>query len=89
MTQFTQTGLERRNLRSRAQKLHTVVHIGQGGIPPILPNIEAAFTHTDLIKVHFDRHKEEKRALALDLAAQTRSELVQLIGHNAVLYRPK
>lgn len=89
MPQFTESGSQRRSLRSRAQTLHPAVHIGQAGILPVLPNIQAAFTHTDLIKVHFERHREEKKTLAADLAAKTGSELIQIIGHNAVLYRPR
>jgi len=86
---FSQSGSERRALRARAQSIQPSAHIGQGGIAPVLPNILAAFTHTDLIKVHFDRHKEDKKALAAELAERTSSELVQVIGHNAVLYRPR
>jgi RNA-binding protein len=89
MPVFTQSGQERRALRSRAQALHPVAHVGQAGIDPVLPNIEAAFTHSDLLKVHFDRHKEEKKALAATLAEKTGSELIQIIGHNAILYRPR
>lgn len=89
MPRFTQTGQERRALRSRAQALHPAVRLGEGGVDPILPNLAAAFTHTDLLKVHFDQRKDEKKDLAAELAEKSGSELVQVIGHNAVLYRPR
>ena len=89
MTQYTQTGLERRHLRSQAQKLEAVVRVGQQGIDPVLPNVETALQHHPLIKVRFDAQKDQKRELALELAQKTHSELVQVIGHIAVLYRPK
>lgn len=89
MTQYTQTGLERRHLRSQAQKLEPVVRIGQHGIDPVLPNVQTALQHHPLIKVRFEGQKDQKRELALELALKANAELIQIIGHNAVLYRPK
>jgi RNA-binding protein YhbY len=39
--------------------------------------------------VKFDSFKEEKKELTPQLAQQTGSDLVTLIGNVAVLYRPK
>jgi len=89
VTQYTQTGLERRHLRSQAQKLEAVVRVGQQGIAPVLPNVETALKHHGLVKVRFDSLKEQKKVLALDLADKVHAELVQIIGHVALLYRPK
>ncbi|MDX6766544.1 MAG: YhbY family RNA-binding protein [Candidatus Methylacidiphilales bacterium] len=88
MTQYTQTGLERRGLRSRAQTLAASVRVGQHGIDPVLANVETALQHHHLVKVRFDGLKEQKQELALSLAEKLNAELIQVIGHNAVLYRP-
>lgn len=89
MTQYTQTGLERRHLRSQGQKLEAVVRVGHNGIDPVLPNLETALNHHSLVKVRFDGLKDQKKTLALSLAEKVNAELVQIIGHNALLYRPK
>ncbi len=82
------TSRDRKELKSKAQRLEAVVKIGKAGLSePLLKSVDQALTHQRLIKVKFDEHKEQKRELAPLLAEKTGSELVTLIGNVAVLYR--
>jgi len=42
-----------------------------------------------LIKVRFNEFKDQKKALAEELATRTGSQIAGIIGHIAILYRPQ
>lgn len=78
-----------RRLKALGQKLEPVVHIGKSGLSPaLLESLEQALRDHELIKARFDAHKEEKKALAPELAARSGSHIVQRVGNVVVLYRP-
>ncbi len=52
-----------------------------------LTSVEQALNDHELIKIKFTAFKEEKKSLAIEIAARTHSELVWIVGHVAVLYR--
>lgn len=77
-----------RKLKALAQRLEPVVYVGKAGVTnELLASVEQALTDHELIKIKFTAFKEEKKSLAAEIAARTRSELVWIVGHVAVLYR--
>jgi RNA-binding protein len=81
---------EIRQLKARAQKLKALLKVGRQGLSPeFLAALDQALDHHPLLKVKFDEYKEQRRELAPQLAEKSRSLLVTLVGHVAVLYRPK
>lgn len=82
-------GADRRHLRKLAHGLQPCVQIGKAGLTPtVLAQIEQNLLAHELIKVRFIDHKDEKKALAAEIATATRSELAGTVGHLAILYRP-
>ena len=84
-------GFQKRYLRGLAHKLKPVVLIGRGGISAaLLQAVAEALEHHELIKAQFVevRDKNEKQRLGQDIATATGSQLVGLIGHRVVLFKP-
>jgi len=87
---YTETGKERRALRARAHHLEATVQIGQPGLhaPLIQKTIDELAVH-ELVKIRVRRTcLDAAKALGPELAKATTSELVQVVGHTIVLYRP-
>mgnify|MGYP006279392423 CR=1 FL=1 len=81
-------GAEKRELKSRAQLLEPVVRVGAAGkTPAVLQSLNEALELHELVKVRFVGSKEEKRDLAGELAEETSSALVQIVGNVAVFFR--
>lgn len=79
-----------RGLKSRAQSLEPVVKVGKAGLSPeFFAALEEALARHELVKVKFEHFKEQKKALVPELAARTRSHLIQRVGNVAVLYRQR
>jgi RNA-binding protein len=75
-------------LKGMAQRMEATLKIGKNGLSePFLQSVRDALNHRELIKVKFDEFKDQKKALAPELAAKTDSRLVTLIGNVAVLFR--
>jgi RNA-binding protein len=75
-------------LRSLAQRLDPILHLGKAGVTDaFLASAEQALNDHELIKIKFTAFKDEKKALAEDIATRTNSELVWIVGHVVVLYR--
>ena len=75
-------------LRSLAQRLDPILHLGKAGVTDaFLASAEQALNDHELIKIKFTAFKDEKKALAEDIATCTNSELVWIVGHVVVLYR--
>ena len=82
---------QRKNLKAKSHHLKPVVRVGQKGISEnlLLETDQALETH-ELIKIHIaDDDREARKAAALEIAAQTRAEVVNQIGKTCVLYRKK
>lgn len=78
-----------RELKSRAQKLKPVVHIGHDGISPnLLSALDQALADHGLVKVRFADHKALRKQLSAELSALTGARLVLQVGHTTTLYRP-
>jgi len=81
---------EARKLKASAQQLKAMLKMGRQGLSPqFLSSVNEALNHHALIKVKFDDLKEQRKTLAPQLAEQTGSHLVTLVGNVAVLFRPK
>ena len=88
--QPTLTSADRRRLKGQAQLLEPVLKVGHAGVTPaFLASVEQELVLRGLIKIKFTDRKEEKRALSEEIARATGCELLQIVGHVAVFYRPK
>lgn len=80
---------QRKHLRRLGHDRNPIVLIGQGGLSPnVVAEMDRALTDHELVKVRArvgDRGERDR--ILDDLAAATRSELVQRIGHVALYYR--
>jgi RNA-binding protein len=81
-------GSEKKYLRSMAHHLKPVALVGKNGIGGrFLPSVDAALNDHELIKIKFGEFKEEKKEMAAQIAAQTQSEVVGIIGNIVIIYR--
>src|SRR6185436_1561977 len=68
------TGADRRHLRSLAHGLDAVVQIGAAGVTPgAIAALDRALSDNELVKVRIARERDERRAIADELAGETRS----------------
>ena len=80
----------KRDLKARAQKLEPIVKLGHAGLTDgFVRSLDTALALHGLVKMKFTAFKEEKHALAPQLAERTSSELVMQVGNVAVFYRAK
>ena len=82
-------GKERAELRSEAHHLTPSVHVGQHGLTPALINsLDDALRTHELVKVRLQpRAQVEPKEAARALALATTSDVVQVIGRTATVYR--
>ncbi len=84
------TNAQIRELKAKAQRLKATIKIGKEGLSPkFLAALDDVLKHHPLVKVKFEEFKEQKKALAPELAEKTGSHLVTRVGNVVVLYRPK
>lgn len=83
------TSKQRAQLRSIASTLDTIVHVGKDGIGEnLIKQADDALEARELIKGRvLENSMYTAREAAEELAAATRSEVVQVIGSRFVLYR--
>ncbi|HTS18111.1 MAG TPA: YhbY family RNA-binding protein [Verrucomicrobiae bacterium] len=82
------TSRQIRQLRSIAQRLDPILHLGKAGVTDaFIASLDQAPNDHELTKIKFTSLKDEKNTLAEDIAARTNSELVWIVGHVAVFYR--
>ena len=84
------TSGDRKRLKSAAQHLEPVVFLGKAGLTEdFVDSVAIALASRELIKLKFTAFKDQRHKLAAAVAARTGSDLVTVVGHVAVLYRPK
>ncbi|MBN2799373.1 MAG: ribosome assembly RNA-binding protein YhbY [Deltaproteobacteria bacterium] len=85
------TGKQRRYLRSLAHALKPVVWIGHDGITDaVLDKVGIELENHELIKVKIlEGAALDNEEAGPALAAKVRAALVQTIGHQVLLYRPR
>ena len=83
------TGKQRRWLRARAHHLDPVVIVGKSGLSgPVLSAIDNALDDHELIKVRLADNGSERKLSAKEIEAKLRCEVVGIVGHIAICYRP-
>lgn len=84
------TGKQKRFLRSEAHHLDPIFQVGKAGVSgTMLRQIEEALEARELVKISIlQNNEDDKNDVANQLAEGTYAELVQLIGHTVVLYKP-
>ena len=82
-------GYQRTYLRGLAHSLKPALRIGRSGTTAeLLTRLDGALEAQELIKVAM--HKPaDKKALARELADKSGAQLAGLVGHTAILYRPR
>ena len=81
-------GSAKKYLRSLAHHLKPVVIVGKNGIGgQFMASVDAALNDHELIKIKFGEFKEEKEEISAQIAGQTQSEVVGIIGHIVIFYR--
>lgn len=80
-----------RHLRALAHQLKPVVLLGQQGLTEaVVAEIELALEHHELIKIRVPGMEREDKRNVIELICQrTGAELIQSIGHIAVLFRAR
>jgi RNA-binding protein len=83
------TSKQRAQLRSLANRLVPIIHVGKNGVNPMLiQQADDALKARELIKGTVHQNVERETAdVAQELAQATESEVVQVIGRKFVLYR--
>ncbi len=81
-------GSQKKYLRGLAHSLKPLIIIGHEGVTPALIKfmIKTLDDH-ELVKVKFNKLKEEKDLLIDELVSKTDSELVGRIGNTAIFYK--
>ena len=82
-------GSERAELRAEAHHLTATVHVGQHGLSPtLITSLDDALRTHELVKVKLGKAADLKpKDTAGQLAAATKSEVIQVIGRTATFYR--
>ena len=85
------TGKNRSYLRGEANSLNPVVHVGKDGITEsVIEQLDAALEDHELLKVRIlESTGRETRSAAEELATATGSNVVQVIGGIAILFRQR
>lgn len=84
------TGKQKRYLRSIASTQTATFRVGKEGVSEnMIIGIRQGLEANEIVKIKvLDNCTQELNAVALDLSAGTKSEIVQIIGHTIILYRP-
>lgn len=84
------TGKQRRALRAVGHHLEPVVIVGQSGVTEgVLGAVSQALADHELIKVKINEGPETRHEAAARMAEGTGSELVQLLGRTALLFKQR
>ena len=81
----------RRELRARGHTLKPVVSIGNAGLSAaVLRELELSLEHHELMKVKIGgAEREQRRQMIATICEQLDAELVQAVGHIALIYRQR
>ena len=84
------TGQQRRALRALGHHLEPIVIVGQSGVTEgVIAAVEQALYDHELIKVKINEGPEGRHEAAQRLAEATGSELAQLLGRTALLFKKR
>jgi len=75
-------------LSSKAHHLKPLIHIGNNGlIDGTIRSIKIALAAKELIKIKFQEYKDDKQELSENIASDTQSHVVRIIGHTLILFK--
>ena len=84
---MTLTGKQKAKLKGQAHGLKPVIQVGKAGIDePQIKSIKRALHEHELIKVKFLDYKDHKQEISENIAKETGSEVVDIIGNVLILY---
>jgi RNA-binding protein len=73
-----------------AHHLEPVVIIGINGVTDtVIESVDKALEARELIKIRFNEFKKEKKELTAEIVEKTECGLAGILGHVAILYRPR
>lgn len=83
------TGKQKRFLRAQANQIKPIFQVGKFGVNEnMIAQIIDALEKRELIKINVLQNcAEDKYTVAEKIVAQTKAELVQIIGSHIVLYK--
>ena len=82
----------KRELRGRGHTLKPVISTGNAGLSKaVLREIALSLEHHELMKVRIGggADREQRQAIINEICSSCEAELVQAIGHIALIYREK
>ena len=79
------------SLKRRGHGLKPIVILGTAGLTPaVCQEIDKALTYHELIKIRVNAlHRAHRGTLIADVCNMTGAQLIQAIGHIALIYRPR
>ncbi len=81
-------GSQRRYLRSLANHLKPMVHIGKNGLSEeVVAAVDDALDDHELIKIRFLEFKDQKKELSAEIEKNCHCDMIGMIGHVALFYR--
>lgn len=83
------TNKQKSFLKSQANSLRAIFQVGKEGCTPnLFKTVHDSLTAHELIKISVLKTcPTDVREVAFDLASETKSEVVQIIGRTIILYR--
>ena len=90
-TTMTLSVRQKKHLRRLGHDLKPVVTTGAAGVSPaLLAELDGALEHHELVKVRVrSADRDARDGMIVELCEGAGAELVQRIGHIALLYRPR
>jgi RNA-binding protein len=76
---------EKKYLKALAHSLKPSIIIGYKGVQ--IKSIDESLSSHELIKIKFNKLKEEKEVLCKDIEKNTNSILISIVGNIAIFYR--
>jgi len=84
---MTLTSKQVDQLKALAHHLNPLVQIGKNGVTKAqIENIDNDLLHNELMKVKFNDYKAQKEELSRKIAAETGSEIVDIIGNTLIIF---
>jgi RNA-binding protein len=79
---------EKKYIRGLAHELDAVVLIGINGVTEtIITAINVHLDANEIIKIRFNKFKEDKKRLCSDIETKTQSQMAGLVGNIAIFYK--
>jgi len=86
---MTLESTQKKQLRALAHKLKPIVIVGSASLTPgVIEEIDRSLEHHELLKVRVNAGDRKARTeMVARMCQETRSELVQVVGHVVTLFR--